>query len=83
MIPHLTQGDDKRVYVHGEFEFEKSSTLFYDIENASNPYLTFTFKWNPEFSTADTELSEDDLIELVAEKIKQDFIKMCQQKNNK
>lgn len=76
MIPQLKHDNKGKIYVDGEFEFEKSPFLIYNPEK-NTTYLTFTFKWNPEISleTQKIDSSQDILTELIAEKLKQDFIK--------
>lgn len=59
--------------INGDFNFELSPTLFTDD---LIPFKKVTFDWCVEISNAELiAFGEDRIIELFAEKLKQDFIK--------
>jgi hypothetical protein len=75
MIPKIIKENGK-VKIEGNFEFSKGDYL---ILNSSDgiPFMNITFKFSPE---KPDDVLQQDAIELLAEKLKQDFIKYTQNK---
>jgi hypothetical protein len=72
MTPQLKLQDGKPV-VEGNFEFKLGKHLYNPLTNM--PTIDITFKWCPEVSMETQKaMKEDQYVELVAEKLKQDFI---------
>ena len=72
MIPQLKLQDGKPV-IEGNFEFSFGQPVY----NPSNymPTIDITFKWCPEVSMeTQKSMEEDQYVELIAEKLKQDLI---------
>ena len=73
MTPQLKLQDGKPV-VEGNFEFSLGKPIY----NPANymPTIDITFKWCPEVSTETQKvMKENQYAEIIAEKLKQDFIK--------
>ena len=68
---HITS-DNEQLKLTGNFDLKRSQ-LFYNPETDSSPYFNISFAFSPE---APLSADNDELIELLAEKLKQDFIKL-------
>ena len=75
MIPKIIKENGK-VKIEGNFEFSKGEQLIIDL-NDGIPFMNITFKHSPELPA---DVLQEDAIELLAEKLKQDFIKYNQNK---
>jgi hypothetical protein len=75
MIPKIIKENGK-VKIEGNFEFSKGEHLILDLSDGI-PFMNITFKFSPELPT---DVLQEDAIELLAEKLKQDFIKYNQNK---
>lgn len=72
-IPRLNLDNNNILSIDNDFKF-KESVLYYD--NTDLPYIEFTFKWIPEASINVSEnYSLNEVLEIMGEKLKQDFIK--------
>ena len=79
MVPQLKVQDGKLI-VDGNFEFELGKPLYNPSTNI--PTIDITFKWCPEASMEAQSLMKDkQYIELIAEKLKQDFIQVLKTLN--
>lgn len=68
MIPaHLRYDENRKLYIAQGFEFEKSPLLY--SSELFNPYFKITFGLVPE--------GDDSGLEILAEQLKQDFIKFA------
>ena len=68
---HVTL-DNGQLKLIGDFDL-KRSPLYYDPKTDSSPYFNISFAFSPE---APLSADNDELIELLAEKLKQNFIKL-------
>ena len=75
MIPKIIKENGK-VKIEGNFEFSKGDKLILDL-NDGTLFMNITFKHSPELPA---DVLQEDAIELLAEKLKQDFIKFNQNK---
>jgi hypothetical protein len=75
MIPKIIKENGK-VKIEGDFEFSKGDHLILDLSDGI-PFMNITFKFLPE---KPADVLQEDVIELLAEKLKQDFIKYNQNK---
>jgi hypothetical protein len=72
MIPQIKMQDEKPA-IEGNFEFKFGAPVYNPLTYA--PVIDITFKWCPEVSMeAQLALKDNEAIELIAEKLKQDFI---------
>lgn len=73
-VPFLKFGEDRKPIVDGDFEFTKSPLMY---SGGVNFHFEFTFKFSPE-CPADlfAAMSKEDINEVVAEKLKRDFLKI-------
>ena len=62
-------------FVEGNFEFERGSIIIDPI--VQDTYFKVTFKWNPDFNNTNPNLTNEFLNEIIAEKLKQDFLKFA------
>ena len=72
MVPQLKLQDGKPI-IEGNFEFSIGQPIY----NPANfmPTIDITFKWCPEVPIETQKaMEEDQYVELIAEKLKQDFI---------
>jgi hypothetical protein len=75
MMPKIIKENGK-VKIEGNFEFSKGEQLILDLSDGI-PFMNITFKHSPELPA---DVLQEDAIELLAEKLKQDFIKFNQNK---
>lgn len=62
-------------YIEGDFNFKLDGDVIYSPEDYS-PIIKIYFEWCPEvYQDESFELDTDEVFELIAEKLKQDFIK--------
>lgn len=72
MIPQITIQDGKPV-IEGDFNFKFGKPVYNPLTYA--PIIDITFKWCPEVSMeAQLVMKHGQSIELIAEKLKEDFI---------
>ena len=75
MTPKIIKENGKEK-IEENFEFSKGDHLILDL-NDGIPFINITFKFSPE---KPADVLQEDAIELIAEKLKQDFIKYAQHK---
>lgn len=76
-LPTLKVQDNKLI-IEGDFKFELSPTI---VTEDSVPMKKISFLWCPELSIdISNQFGEEAIIELFAEKLKQDFIKCSKEK---
>ncbi len=74
MIPKL-KIENKKLQIEGDFEFYISPTIL--TEDLTAVYKKITFNWCADISNQILmEFNEDEIIEIFAEKLKQDFKKL-------
>ncbi len=74
MIPKL-KVENKKLQIEGDFDFSFSATILTD--DLTTVYKKITFNWCEDISNQILmEFSEDEIIEIFAEKLKQDFKKL-------
>jgi len=76
-IPYVKFDENRRAIIEGDFSFDKSPLLY----NPSSflTYFNFTFQFSPECpADLGAFVFTDEATELIAEKLKQDFIKFVQ-----
>jgi hypothetical protein len=79
MTPQLKLQEGKLV-VEGNFEFSFGKPVYNPVNYM--PTVDITFKWCPEVSMETQKaMEEDQYTELIAEKLKQDFIKYLKTSN--
>lgn len=79
-FPQLTSNNGE-LFIEGDFEFEFSPILMTSGYDNQTPIRKISFDWCGEVSNLDIETyGEEKIIELFAEKLKQDFIKQAKQK---
>ena len=72
MTPQLKLQDGKPI-IEGKFEFSFGISVYNPVNYV--PAIPITFKWCPEISMeAQLAIKENQYAELIAEKLKQDFI---------
>lgn len=66
-------------YIEGDFEFIIEDKCIYS-ETELEPFKKISFWWSPEMYQDISMLNKDgDLYEMIAEKLKQDFLKLLNQ----
>ena len=75
MIPKIIE-ENGILKIEGNFEFSKGDKLILDLSDGI-PFMNITFKFIPE---KPADVLQEDAIELLAEKLKQDFINYNQNK---
>ena len=79
MIPQIKIQDGKPV-IEGDFQFKLGAPIYSPLTYM--PVIDITFKWCPEVSMeAQLALKDNEAIEIIAEKLKQDFITHITTKN--
>lgn len=74
MIPKL-KIENKKLQIEGDFKFELSPTIL--TEDLTTVYKKITFNWCTDIPNQILmEFSEEEIIEIFAEKLKQDFKKL-------
>ena len=69
MIPKL-KIENNKLLIDGDFKFELSPAII--NEDLTTVYKEITFKWNPD---SPSDIDNIEANELIAEKLKQDFLK--------
>lgn len=59
--------------VEGDFKFERGPIIIDPIKQ--DTYFKVTFTWNPEFNNTNPNFNNEEIKEIIAEKLKQDFLK--------
>ena len=70
MIPGVKKVKEKLI-IDGDFKFKTSPTI---IGEDLNPYTQMSFLWSLELAQDIQFLKQDEILELYAEKLKQNFI---------
>jgi len=73
MTPRLRFKENNEPYIDGEFEFRVIDRVI--LENDLTTSIELVFKWNPETKVDISAFSNDVYNELIAEKLKKDFLK--------